>query len=94
MMRSSHSMTLRECMPVLDAGPHELGPADQPDELPGHPVVEAVGGLELRLVVDEGMDALARQGPAHAGRRQAPRLVAVGDALAVEGVDRCRPRRR
>ena len=46
---------------------------DHPDEGPGHPVVEAVGVLELPVVVGEGLRALAAEGLARGRRRPAGR---------------------
>ena len=54
----------------------------------GHLVVRPVGRVELAVVVDEGLARLAGQRVAERRGGQASRLVAVGDALAVEGVDR------
>ena len=50
MIRSTHSIRVRLCMPVRDQHPHRLGPADDLHEGPGHLVVEAVGVLQLLLV--------------------------------------------
>ncbi len=70
------------------AQPHELGPADHADERPGHPVVEAVGLLEPGLVTIRAPRPATRQGLAQRGRGQPAGLVAVGDPLPVERVDR------
>ena len=56
-----------------DAQLHELGPADHPDEGPGHPVVEAVSVLEPVLVALESGEPVSRQGLAQGSRGQAVR---------------------
>ena len=56
-------------------------------ERPGHLVIGPVGGVELPFVVLEGGCALPGHGMAQRGGGQPARLVAIGDALAVERVD-------
>ena len=85
-------MTLLRVHAGAHAGPHELGPADQLHEVRGPPGSRGRrplrGGPRSRPAHRRPRPASARP---DAGRGQAPGLVAVGDALAVERVDR--PRR-
>jgi hypothetical protein len=60
---------------------------DHADERPCDLVIRTVGGLDLPVVVRQRPGAFAAEGVAQRGRGQAPGFVAVGDALAVEGVD-------
>ena len=87
MIRMTHSIRVRLCMPVDDQQPHELGVADDPHERPGHLVVQAVGVLQALLVAGQRGPVAAGQGHVHGLGGHAAGLVGVGDALAVEGVD-------
>ena len=76
-----------ERMPDAHAELHGLRVRDHAHERPCHLVIGTVGGLDLPVVVRQRPRALAAEGMAERGGGQAPGFVAVGDALAVEGVD-------
>ena len=87
MIRSSWLMRSSECMPMPDAQLHGVGIRDHAHEGPGHLVIRPVRGLQLAVVLVQRRGPLAAERMSQRGGGQSSGLVAVGDALAVEGVD-------